>query len=141
MPDYYLLNNSLIVATLLLALGIAGLVSRRNIVVVLLSAGILLQGALMAVAAFGSLNRDSGGQIPALFALTLGVLQVVLIAAFVRQFVRRESSLDISLWSRLREDGSDTGEIIATETRTNASRTMNFDRSAPVAVTGSDADA
>jgi NADH-quinone oxidoreductase subunit K len=108
--DYHLLNNSLVVATLLFTLGAVGFLSRRNLVVVMLSSFIMLQGVAMAVAGFGSFYQDRAGEIAGLFAVGLAVLQAVLFSAFAILLVRREGSLDVSIWSRLRTDDVEAGD-------------------------------
>lgn len=103
MDDSQLLLNTLIVGALLFAIGTVGFVSRRNLVVMMLSAGMMLQGITLTLAAFSSFHREWSGQVLALFALALTAIEGALALALIVLFVRRERSFDISIWQTLRD--------------------------------------
>ncbi len=88
-PDYHLLNNSLIGGALLFALGTIGFLTQRNLVVMILAAGMMLQGVTLTLTAFGMFHGNWSGQVFAFFALAVtaveGALALVLIAAVVRE--------------------------------------------------------
>lgn len=100
--DYLLLNNSLIVGSLLFALGAVGFVSRRNLFAMALAAAVMLQGVVLIAVAFGRFHGDRTGEVFGLFALAVAALQVGCLAALVLLLVRKEGSLDVSLWRYLR---------------------------------------
>ena len=87
-PDYHLLNNSLIVGALLFVLGTVGFLSRRSPVVMILAAGTLLQGVTLTLAAFGMFHGNWSGQILALSALAVAAAEVALVSALSATSVR-----------------------------------------------------
>lgn len=103
MDDSQLLLNTLILGALLFAIGTIGFVSRRNLIVMMLSAGMMLQGITLTLAAFSSFHREWSGQLLALFALALTAIEGALALALIILFVRREHSFDISIWQTLRD--------------------------------------
>ncbi len=103
MDDSQLLLNTLIVGALLFAIGTVGFVSRRNLIVMMLSAGMMLQGITLTLAAFSSFHHEWSGQVLALFALALTAIEGGLALALIILFVRRERSFDISIWQTLRD--------------------------------------
>jgi len=94
--DYQLLNNTLTVAALLFAVGVIGFVSRRNLVVIILSAGLMFQAGMLVLVSFGVFHNNAAGQVFSLFALAVTVFEGTLALIVCVFFVRRENSLDVS---------------------------------------------
>ena len=94
--DYHLLNNTLMVAALLFATGVIGFVSRRNLVVMILSAGLMLQAGMLTLVSFGAFHGHAVGQVFSLFALAVMIFEGALALVVCVFFVRREKSLDVS---------------------------------------------
>ena len=57
-----ILDNYLIVGALLFGIGMIGFLSRRNMIVMFLSAEIMLQGVSLSLVAWGRFHNDFGGQ-------------------------------------------------------------------------------
>lgn len=72
-PDYLLLNNTLLVAALLIAIGAMGIMHRRNRVTLVVSFGILLLAGLIVVTGFSAFHDDILGRTLWGFVLTAGV--------------------------------------------------------------------
>ena len=106
--DYHLLNDTLTVAALLFATGVIGFVARRNLVVVILSAGLMLQAGMLMLVSFGAFHGNAAGQVFSLFALAVMVLEGTLALVVCVVFVRRENSLDVS---RLRYSRTEHEEL------------------------------
>ena len=94
--DYHLLNSSLLIAVVLFVVGIAGFVARRNMIVMFLSAGVMLQGVTRALCAFSSFHGNWSGRIAALFLLMTTVVVVAVVLAIVVVFVQQKRSLDVA---------------------------------------------
>lgn len=97
------LNNYLIVGALLFTLGVIGFLTRRNLIVMFLCAELMLQGVSLTLVAFSSFHGTWGGQVLAIFSLSLAAAEAgIALALFVVLF-RRDNSLDVSIWQDLRE--------------------------------------
>ncbi len=88
-------GHVMIVAAVLLATGLFGVIVRRNIVLVLMSLEIMLNAAALAFVAGGS-ARGADGQVMFLLILTLAAAEVSVGLALVLQLYRRFKTLDVS---------------------------------------------
>jgi len=88
------LNHVLILATLLFALGVIGLLVRRNIIFMLVSIEIMLNAAGLAFVAAGAHWQAADGQVLFLFILTTAAAEVSVGLALVLQLHRQLRSLD-----------------------------------------------
>ncbi len=66
-----LLNNGLVVGAVLFGLGMIGFLSRRNMLIMFLSAELMLQGVSLSFAAWGRFHNDFGGQTLVLFIIAI----------------------------------------------------------------------
>lgn len=91
------LNPFLILASLLFSVGVYGVLVRRNAVLVLLSVELMLTAVNINLVAFGAYLQDSlaGGQIFALFVLTVAAAEVGIGLAIVLLIFRNRSSANI----------------------------------------------
>jgi NADH:ubiquinone oxidoreductase subunit K len=99
-----LLNQFLILAAALFALGIYGLLVRRNIVLILLSVELMLNAVNINLIAFESVIRSSEavGQIFAIFVITVAAAEVGIGLAIVLMIFRNRKSADVDDLSLLR---------------------------------------
>ena len=100
-----LLNQYLILGALLFSLGIYGLLVRRNAVMVLLSIELMLNAVNINLVAFEAFlhNANVGGQIFAIFVITVAAAEVGIGLAIVVLIFRNRSSanvdeLDLMKW-------------------------------------------
>lgn len=111
MNELSLLTSSLMVGGLLVALGLIGVVVRRNLIVMFLCAEMMLQGVSLSLVAFGryhgSLGRPDAwdGQMLVLFILTVAACEAAIALALVLMLARRTGRLDAAAWQELREEG------------------------------------
>jgi NADH-quinone oxidoreductase subunit K len=101
--EYGLLNNSLLIGGLLFAIGLVGFVSRRNMIIMFLSAEMMLQGVSLSLVAWGRYHNDWGGQMLVIFILTVAACEAALALALVLMLFQRRGTLDIASWHELRE--------------------------------------
>ncbi len=102
-PEIALLNDYLLVGAMLFGVGLIGFVSRRNMIVMFLSAEIMLQGVSLSLAAWGRFHNDFGGQAFVLFIIAVAACDAAIALALVLVLFRRRGSLDIAAWNFLRE--------------------------------------
>jgi NADH-quinone oxidoreductase subunit K len=70
------LNAYLVVGGLLFSLGVLGTLLRRNIIVVLISIELMLNGANLTLAAFSAFLDDMAGNVMVVFSLTVAAAEV-----------------------------------------------------------------
>ena len=100
-----LLTNYLLVGAALFALGMLGFISRRNLIVMFLSAEMMLQGVALSLVAFGRYHGNWSGQVFTIVILTVAACEASIAMALVVVLFNRKSSLDVTLWQDVREPG------------------------------------
>jgi NADH-quinone oxidoreductase subunit K len=93
----------LVVGAGLFVLGVVGFLTRRNLIMMSLSAEMMLHGVSLTLVTFGRMHGTSEGQAFTIFTLTVAACEAGLALALVLNLYRKSHSLDIQLWSRLRE--------------------------------------
>ena len=97
-----LMRHGLLLAGILLALGLVGVLVRRNILFILLSIEIMLNAAGLAFVVAGSRWIQPDGQVMFIFILTMAAAEVSVGLALLLQLYHRFKSLDIDAASRMR---------------------------------------
>ncbi len=97
------LENYLVVGAILFALGMIGFLTRRNLIIMFLSAEMMLQGVAINLVAFSYYRGNLGGQVLTMFMLAVAACEAALALALIVMLFRRRKSLDVSLWQELRE--------------------------------------
>jgi NADH-quinone oxidoreductase subunit K len=100
-----LLRNYLLIGAALFVLGILGFLSRRNLIVMFLSAEMMLQGTALSLVAFGRYHGNWTGQVFTIVILTVAACEASIALALVVILYNRRMSLDVTLWQEIREDG------------------------------------
>jgi len=95
-------EHGLILAVILFALGLAGVLMRRNIVFILMALEIMLNAAGLAFVVAGARWAQPDGQIMFIFILTMAAAEVAVGLALVLQFYHRFKTLDADAASRMR---------------------------------------
>ncbi len=101
------LYNYLVVSAILFALGLIGFLTRRNFIIMFLSAEMMLQGVALNLVAFARNRGNLQGQVFVLFILTVAACEAAIGLALVLLLYRSRKSLDVSLWQDLREPGQE----------------------------------
>jgi NADH-quinone oxidoreductase subunit K len=101
------LGNYLILGAILFALGMIGFLTRRNLIILFLSAEMMLQGVALNLVAFARFHGNLQGQVFTLFILTVAACEAAVALALILMLYRRARSLDVSLWQDLREPGQE----------------------------------
>ena len=99
-----LLQNALVVGAALFALGLVGILARRNLIVMFLSAELMLQGVSVSLVAWSRFHGDWGGQVLVIFVLTVAACEAAVALVLVLQAFARTGRLDAAAWQSLRED-------------------------------------
>jgi len=104
--SFQMLTNYLLIGAALMALGMLGFLSRRNMIVMFLSAEMMLQGVALTLVGFGRYHGNWTGQVFTIVILTVAACEASIALALILILFNRRSSLDVSLWQDIREPGS-----------------------------------
>ncbi|WP_110685755.1 NADH-quinone oxidoreductase subunit NuoK [Salinicola aestuarinus] len=96
------MEHGLILAAILFVLGLVGLMTRRNMVFVLMSLEIMMNAAGLAFIVGGTHWQQPDGQVMFLMVITLAAAEASVGLALLMQLYRRFKTLDIDAASRLR---------------------------------------
>jgi NADH-quinone oxidoreductase subunit K len=105
-PDIFtldVLRDYLLVGAALFVLGMLGFLSRRNLIVMFLSAEMMLQGTALTLVGFGRYHGNWTGQVFTILILTVAACEASIALALIVILYNRRSSLDVTLWRDLRE--------------------------------------
>ena len=97
------MEKVLLLAAVLFALGLAGLLVRRNILFQLISIEIMLNAAGLAFVAAGARWGQADGQVMLIFILTMAAAEVSVGLALVLQLHQRFKTLDTDAASLLKD--------------------------------------
>jgi len=96
------MQHVLILAAILFMLGLAGLLTRRNLIFTLMSIEIMLNAAGLAFVMAGSRWGQADGQVMFLFILTMAAAEVSVGLALIVQLYHRFKSLDADAASEMK---------------------------------------
>ena len=88
------LSHSLLLAAILFALGLGGVVLRRNLLFVLISIEIMLNAAGLAFVAAGTAVPAADGQVMFMFILAVAASEVAVGLALLLDLSRRKRTID-----------------------------------------------
>jgi len=97
-----MIRDALALAGILFALGLAGVLVRRNVVFVLMSVEVMLNAAGLAFIAAGARWGQADGQIVFLFILAMAAAEVSVGLALVLALYHQNKSLDTDAASRMK---------------------------------------
>jgi NADH:ubiquinone oxidoreductase subunit K len=92
----------LVLSAFIFCIGAAGVLSRRNPLVVLLCLELMLNGANLALVAFARMHGDGGGQIFALVVMVIAACEVAVGLGIIVAIFRRRLPVDVDEMSDLR---------------------------------------
>ena len=96
------LNHYLIVSGLLFALGIAGVIIRRNALGIYMALEMNLNAANLALIAFSKFNRIIEGQILVFFIIAIAAAEVAVGLAIIVALYRRKQSISVDELTTMR---------------------------------------
>ena len=96
------LNHYLAVSGLLFALGIAGVIIRRNALVIYMALEMNLNAANLALVAFSKFNKIVDGQILAFFIIAIAAAEVAVGLAIIVALFRRKQTVSVDELNSMR---------------------------------------
>lgn len=97
------IERYLAVGAVLFVLGALGFFTRRNLIVMVLSAEMMLHGVSLTLVTFGRVNNSFEGQAFTIFILTVAACEAGLALSLILALYQKSKSLDIDFWTELRE--------------------------------------
>ncbi|MCO6496640.1 MAG: NADH-quinone oxidoreductase subunit NuoK [Chitinophagaceae bacterium] len=97
------LDAGLILAALLFLTGLAGVITRRNILFMLMSIEIMFNAAGLAFVLAGAQNGQPDGQVMLIFILAMAAAEVAVGLALIIQMYRQFNTVDTDVISELRD--------------------------------------
>jgi NADH:ubiquinone oxidoreductase subunit K len=91
-----LLNQYLLLAAALFCIGVFGVLTRKNGVLVLMSVELILNAVNINMVAFGTFHGDIAGQVFALFIIAVAAAEVGVGLAIVLLIYRNRRSIDVA---------------------------------------------
>jgi len=105
-----LLHDGLLVGAILFAVGMVGLLARRNLIVMFLSAELMLQGVSVSLVSWSRFHGDFGGHVLVVLVLTVAACEAAVALVIVLRAFAATGRLDAQAWQGLREH--DLPEVI-----------------------------
>jgi NADH-quinone oxidoreductase subunit K len=97
------LDPNLTIGAVLFVLGAIGVLTRRNLIVIVLSAEMMLHGVALSLVTFSNWHQNNSGQVFTIFVLTVAACEAGLALSLVLALYQRTKSLDVNLWTAIRE--------------------------------------
>ena len=98
-----MITHYLILAILLFGIGMVGVISRRNIIVIYMSIELMLNGINLALIAVSAHLQTSDAQIIAMIVIAVAAAEAALFMALFVVLFRRRRSLDANIFTLLGE--------------------------------------
>ena len=92
----------LMVGALLFGIGLVGFLARRNLIIMLLSTELMIQGVVLNLVGFGLKHEPLKGQAFAMFLLVIAAVEAGLALGLVVLLYRRRHTLDAEAWQTMR---------------------------------------
>ena len=92
----------LVLSAFIFAIGVAGVISRRNPLVVLLCLELMLNAGNLALVAFSRMHGGEAGQVFALIVMVIAACEVVVGLGLIVALYRRRLPIDVDELTQLR---------------------------------------
>ena len=94
--DYYI-----ILSAILFTIGVAGVLIRRNALIIFMSIELMLNAANLAMVAFSSVLKSFSGQIFVFFVIAVAAAEVAVGLALIVEIFKSKRSIDVDQMSSL----------------------------------------
>lgn len=96
------LNYYIYLSLLLFCIGVAGVLIRRNAIIIFMSVELMLNSVNLLLVAFSTYKSDPTGQVFVFFIMAVAAAEVAVGSAIIVMIYRNTKSIDINLLSRLK---------------------------------------
>ena len=96
------INNYIFLATILFAIGVTGVLLRRNAIIIFMCIELMLNAVNLLLTAFSAQHGDSGGQVFVFFIMAVAAAEVAVGLAILVMIYRNIKSVDIDMLKKLK---------------------------------------
>jgi NADH-quinone oxidoreductase subunit K len=96
------LNHYILLSTIIFAIGVIGVLIRRNAIVIFMSIELMLNAVNLLLAAFSVHHNDSSGQVFVFFIMALAAAEVAIGLAIIVMVYRNTNSTDVNILNKLK---------------------------------------
>jgi NADH-quinone oxidoreductase subunit K len=96
------INYYIILSAILFTIGVAGVLLRRNALIIFMSIELMLNAANLALVAFNSVLESFTGQIFVFFVIAVAAAEVAVGLALIVEIFRTKNSIDVDQMSSLK---------------------------------------
>ncbi len=95
-------NNYLILSVILFAIGVTGVLFRRNTIIIFMCIELMLNAVNLSLVAFSVMHGDPGGQVMVFFIMAVAAAEVAVGLAILVMIFRNVGGVDINLLNKLK---------------------------------------
>jgi len=95
-------NYYIVLSAILFTIGVIGVLSQRNSLIIFMSIELMLNAANLAFVAFGSVIRSFSGQIFAFFVIAVAAAEVAVGLALIVEIFKSKRSIDVDQMSSMK---------------------------------------
>jgi len=96
------LNHYILFCSIIFAIGVMGVLTRRNVIIIMMSVELMLNSVNLLLTAFSVHHGDPAGQVFVFFIMALAAAEVAVGLAIIVMVYRNTRSVDINALNRLR---------------------------------------
>jgi NADH-quinone oxidoreductase subunit K len=96
------LNHYILLSAIIFAIGVIGVLVRRNAIVIFMSIELMLNSVNLLLTAFSVYRGDATGQVFVFFIMALAAAEVAVGLAIIVMIYRNTNSVDINVLNRLK---------------------------------------
>ncbi|MDP8206964.1 MAG: NADH-quinone oxidoreductase subunit NuoK [Candidatus Electryonea clarkiae] len=96
------LNHYLILSAIIFAIGVTGVLTRRNVLIILMSVELMLNSANMTLIAFSHYLQNIDGMVFVFFTMTVAAAEVGIGLAIVVTMFRNKGTIDVGNFNLLK---------------------------------------
>ena len=96
------LNHYILLSAVIFSIGIIGVLTRRNAIVIFMSIELMLNAVNLLLTAFSAYSGDPAGQIFVFFIMALAAAEVAVGLAIIVMIFRNTNSIDINVMNKLK---------------------------------------
>ena len=96
------INNYVMLAAILFAIGVMGVMFRRNTIIIFMCIELMLNAVNLLLVAFSTRHSDPGGQVMVFFIMAVAAAEVAVGLAILVMIYRNVKSVDIDILNKLK---------------------------------------
>jgi NADH-quinone oxidoreductase subunit K len=96
------LNHYILLSAIIFAIGVIGVLIRRNAIVVFMSVELMLNAVNLLLTVFSVYGNDPNGQVFVFFIMALAAAEIAIGLAIIVMIHRNTNSIDVNILNRLK---------------------------------------